>query len=247
MGISGQLSSRDREALIIDFLDEIKPSAERIFLVGDVWDFYYEYNKVVPKGQIRLLGKLAELVDYGIAIDFFKGNHDMWMFRYLHDEIGITIHENELETTLDGKKFYIAHGDGLGPGDQAYKFLKRIFRSHWAQFLFRWIHPDLGISIADFWSRKSRAADIREDNFDAEKEWLVSFCQSYIREHDIDYFIFGHRHMPIHCYMDHTEYINLGDWLQYQTYAVLEEGKISLKAYKNDACTIQSCSFRRNE
>lgn len=235
LGIDGKISSGQRELLIVEWLDTIAEDATAIFLVGDVWDFYFEYGKVVPKGSIRLLGKLSELRDKNIPIHFFKGNHDMWMFRYLKEYLDIEIHSHPIEIELEGKRFLIGHGDGLGPGDKGYKRLKKVFRSKVAQFLFRWIHPDIGIGIADYWSKKSRQKGYgKEEEFYGEEEWLVQYCRKQLKTKDIDYFIFGHRHLPIHLNLGHSEYVNLGEWITQQCYAVFDGKSLQLRSYKNE-------------
>src|SRR6201992_1140932 len=156
LGAPNQASSREREARLVSWLDSIKADASEVFLMGDVFDFWVEYRTVVPKGYIRFLGKLAELADRGIKIYFFKGNHDMWMFDYFEKELSATIISNELVIERGGKKFFLHHGDGLGPGDASYKILKKIFRSPLCQWLFERVHPNLGIGIANYWSKNSR-------------------------------------------------------------------------------------------
>lgn len=239
LGLNARLNSIERERLIIKWLDEIKDQAVAIFFVGDIWDFYFEYKKVVPKGFVRLLGKMAALRDAGIELHFFRGNHDMWMFSYLEDELGIPIHDHPLEVELQGKRLMIGHGDGLGPGDRGYKFLKRIFRHPLAQGVFRWLHPDVGIRMAEYWSTTSRrASSDRSLRFFEDDEWLIQYCEEVLCEKKVDYFIFGHRHLPIVHHFDKSTYINLGDWLEFQTYAVLDEGKLQLKAFENEELKI---------
>ena len=239
LGLNARLDSRQRELLIIKWLDEIKSEAASIYFVGDIWDFYFEYKKVVPKGFVRLLGKLAELRDAGIEMHFFKGNHDMWMFEYLDKELGIPIHDSELEVEIHGKRLMIGHGDGLGPGDHGYKFLKRIFRNRFAQGLFRLLHPDLGIRIAEYWSLTSRnSSSERSEHYFEQDEWLIQYCRQVLKNKSIDYFIFGHRHLPIRYHFENSTYINLGDWLEFQTYAVLDQGVLELKAFENDKVRI---------
>ncbi len=158
LGAPSYASSREREDRLVRWMDTIKADAAEVFLMGDVFDFWFEYKTVVPKGYIRFLGKLAELADAGIKIYLFKGNHDMWMFDYFERELGATIITDELEIERNGKKFYLHHGDGLGPGDNMYKVLKKVFRSNFCQWLFARIHPNLGVGIANYWSSHSRIA-----------------------------------------------------------------------------------------
>jgi UDP-2,3-diacylglucosamine hydrolase len=233
LGVPDHKSSLLREKAIIQWLNEIKKDAEQIFILGDVFDFWFEYKTVVPKGFVRLLGKLAEICDEGIPVHFFIGNHDMWSFEYFPKEIGLKQYSESIQINLKGKNFFIGHGDGLGPGDKGYKFLRKIFRNPLLQKMFGWIHPDVGIRIADYWSRKSRKST-KEDKFLGEdKEWLVLFCKDQIKQNPkIDYFIFGHRHLPLDIELStNSRYINLGDWISFKTYAVFDGDKLELKTF----------------
>ncbi|MGO3305039.1 MAG: UDP-2,3-diacylglucosamine diphosphatase, partial [Sphingobacterium sp.] len=213
LGVSPSSSARERERLVVSWLEAIKHDAKALYLVGDIFDFWFEYNTVVPKGYIRFLGKLAELADLGIEITLFKGNHDMWMFSYLKDELNTRIIDDELILKMDGKKFYIHHGDGLGPGDRKYKFLKTFFRSRACQWLFARLHPNLGIGIAQRWSKHSRAANDEKEKFlGNEKEWLIQFATYELQKEHYDYFIFGHRHLPYDVSLsENSRVINLGE------------------------------------
>lgn len=222
-----------RERRIVAFLDAIKKDASALFLMGDVFDFWFEYKTVVPKGHIRFLGKLAELADAGVKLTFFKGNHDMWMFGYLEEELGATIISNELILESNGKKFYLHHGDGLGPGDQKYKLLKRIFRSRLCQWLFARLHPNLGIGVARRWSKHSRISSGKTEEFNgADREWLVSYAEDLLKNEHFDYFIFGHRHLPLDLSLSRgSRYINLGEWIHHDTYAVYDGNNLLLKQW----------------
>ena len=234
LGAPDHASSLEREKLLVQFLDEIKKDAEEIFLVGDMFDFWYEYKKVVPKGYVRLLGKLGELTDSGIAIHFFVGNHDMWMKDYFQKELNIPIYFKPEEFERGGKKFLIGHGDGLGPGDHGYKRLKKLFRNPVSKWLFGIFPPILGIGLANYLSRRSRAAGLQEEVFLGEdKEWLIIYCKEVLKEKKIDFFVFGHRHLAIDYRLNETSrYINLGDWMLYFTYAVFDGSMMELKSYK---------------
>ena len=234
LGAPDHASSLEREKLLVQFLDEIKKDAEEIFLVGDMFDFWYEYKKVVPKGYVRLLGKLGELTDSGIAIHFFVGNHDMWMKDYFQKELNIPIYFKPEEFERGGKKFLIGHGDGLGPGDHGYKRLKKLFRNPVSKWLFGIFPPILGIGLANYLSRRSRAAGLQEEVFLGEdKEWLIIYCKEVLKEKKIDFFVFGHRHLAIDYRLNETSrYINLGDWMLYFTYAVFDGSIMELKSYK---------------
>src|SRR3569833_433638 len=209
LGTGSYASSREREDRLGRRLDSIKDDASEIFLMGDVFDFWFEYKTVVPKGYIRFLGKLAELSDAGIKLWFFRGNHDMWMFDYFERELGVTIISNELFIERGGKKFFLHHGDGLGPGDSMYKVLKKIFRSKLCQWLFARIHPNLGIGIANYWSRNSRIANTKKDDpKPGEQEWLVAYCREVLQTTHYDYMVFGHRHLPLDITLnDYSRYI----------------------------------------
>jgi UDP-2,3-diacylglucosamine hydrolase len=235
LGAPDYASSLTREKRVVQFLDEIKKDAAVIFILGDLFDFWFEYKKVVPKGFVRILGKLAELTDNGIMIHFFVGNHDMWMNGYFEKELNITVYEDPQEFEFNGKKFLIGHGDGLGPGDHRYKFMKKVFRNQFSQKLFGMLHPSTGISIADFFSRKSRAAAGKKDEqfLGEEKEWLIVFAKQTLKKQHIDFFVFGHRHLPIvHKIKEDSIYINLGDWIKYNSYAIFDNGTLTLKFYE---------------
>jgi UDP-2,3-diacylglucosamine hydrolase len=232
LGVPTYEKSREREKLICKWLDEIKNDAAEIYLVGDLFDFWFEYKYVVPKGYIRLLGKIAELSDSGIIINIFTGNHDMWMYDYLPQELGVNLFYSPVTKIYHGKSFYIGHGDGLGPGDKGYKFIKKIFRNKFCQWLFARLHPNFGIALANYFSRTSRNKTKHENIYlGDDKEFLVQFCKDELKKQHYDYFIFGHRHLPIEKQIQNSIYINLGDWLEYYTYAVFDGNKLELKKY----------------
>lgn len=236
LGAPNQEKSLEREKLIVKWLDEVSKDAKEIYLVGDIFDFWFEYKHAIPKGFVRLQGKIAELTDSGIPIHVFTGNHDMWIFDYLPKELGITLHRDSIVREFDGKKFLIGHGDGLGPGDKGYKFIKKVFASKLCQWLFARIHPNLGIGIANYWSSKSRKvnAEYDEQFHGEENEWLVIFCKEYLQKNDpVDYFIFGHRHLPLEIKVgEKSTYFNLGEWIKYNSYGVFDGEKMELKTYK---------------
>jgi UDP-2,3-diacylglucosamine hydrolase len=238
LGTPDESSSVAREKLFVRWLDEVKKDAAQIYIIGDIFDFWHEYETVVPKGFVRLQGKLAELADAGIPIHIFTGNHDLWMFGYLEKELGVKIHYAPIQKELNGKKFFIGHGDGLGPGDHGYKFIKKVFSNPVCQFLFKWIHPDTGVRLANYFSRKSRYATgtnekILEEYKGENNEWLVQFSKSELNKQHYDYFVFGHRHLPLDIQLsDKSRYINTGDWLDYNSYAVFDGINLELKYYK---------------
>lgn len=233
LGVGSKTTSIQRERQLVSWLDHIKHDAKALFLVGDIFDFWFEYSTVVPKGFIRFLGKLAELADLGVEITLFKGNHDMWMFGYLKEQLNARVVDNELILQLDGKIFYIHHGDGLGPGDAKYKFLKAFFRSKVCQWLFARLHPNLGIGIAQRWSRHSRAANLDEERFLGEdREWLLQYAKELLQQEHFDYFIFGHRHLAYDMQLaENSRIINLGEWMHACTYAVWDGKQLELKKW----------------
>ena len=236
LGAPNHEQSLVREKKIIQFLDEIKSTAATIFIVGDLFDFWYEYQKVVPKGYVRILGKLAELTDAGIPIHFFVGNHDMWMKDYFQTELNIPVYFEPKEFNFNNKKFLIGHGDGLGPGDHGYKMLKKIFRNPVCQWLFGILPPNIGMGLANFMSLRSRAqTGATEEAFLGEdKEWLIIHCKELLQKKFFDFFVFGHRHLPIdHRLTTESRYINLGDWIRYFTYAEFDGEELQLKKYNN--------------
>lgn len=234
LGVPNKLSSEKREAHIIKWLDLVKHDAAEIYLLGDLFDFWFEYSRVVPKGYIRFLGKLAELRDSGILIYAFIGNHDMWMFGYLTDELGIPVYNEPIEKEWNGKKFLIGHGDGLGPGDHGYKFIKKVFRNPICIFLFKWIHPDLGIKLAEYFSGTSRKANLEADGvfLGEEKEWLILFARETLKNTFYDYFIFGHRHLEMSYPLDEkSTYINLGSWFKKPHFAQFDGNQCQLISF----------------
>jgi UDP-2,3-diacylglucosamine hydrolase len=233
LGVDGKTTSAERERLFIEWLERIRVTAEEIHLVGDVFDFWFEYRKAVPRGFVRTLGKLAELCDSGIPVYMYLGNHDMWLFDYLPEEVGVKLIDGPLVKEFNGKKFYIAHGDGLGPGDHGYKFLKKVFRNRVCQWLFARLHPNFGIGLAEFFSRKSRLAEsIEERQFlGEEKEWLIIHSKEVsAKEPDIDFFVYGHRHLPMEIDLQSgARCVNLGDWIVHFTFAEFDGSDLHLR------------------
>lgn len=232
LGVPNEEDSNLREKRIIKWLDQVSKDATEIFLVGDIFDFWFEYKHAIPKGFVRLQGKIAELADKGIPIHVFIGNHDMWMFDYLPKELGIQLHREPIIRTFQEKKFFIGHGDGLGPGDRGYKMIKKMFASKLCQWAFARLHPNFGIGVANYWSKKSRQKSHIEDKkfLGEDEEWLVLFCKDYLqKDPSIDYFIFGHRHLPLDIQLNESSrYINLGEWINYNSYAVFDGEHLSL-------------------
>ena len=234
-----RLPSRERERQVVCWLDQVAPEAAEIYLVGDLFEFWFEYRTVVPKGFNRLLGKLAELRDGGLPVTVFTGNHDLWMFGYFEQEFGIPVLRKPLQKEIHGKRFLIGHGDGLGPDDYGYKRMKKVFAHPMSQWLFRWLHPDLGTRLANFSSQKSRAAMPPEERdwLGEEREWLLQYCKRKIdRGVEPDYFIFGHRHLPIDWLLPNgrSRYINLGEWLHFNSYAVFDGKDVEVRFFENE-------------
>jgi UDP-2,3-diacylglucosamine hydrolase len=241
-GIPDAEKSKVREARFMRWLDFIRTDAEEIFLMGDLFDFWFEYKTVIPKGYVRLLGKLAEVVDAGIPIHFFRGNHDMWAFDYLEKEIGINLYRDPIIRDFNGKRFFLSHGDGLGPGDSGYKFIKWVFERKINRFLFNWLHPDIGTRMGLYWSRRSRYANEtpeakeKEDKLfeDIDNSRLAIFCREKLqKDPSINYFIFGHWHISnIHPLGNESYYVHLGDWIKYYTYGVFDGEEFSLEKFE---------------
>lgn len=231
LGAPNAASSRQREKKVVEFLKEIEPDLGVLFILGDIFDFWFEYNKVVPKGYTRLFGCLAALSDKGIPIHVFTGNHDLWMRGYFEEELGIQVYHQPKVFHWNQHTFFIGHGDGLGPGDYGYKRLKKIFRNPFCQWLFAKIHPDWGIGLANYFSRTSREATGSSDQhfLGADKEWLIQYCYRKLEEAPIDYFLFGHRHFPIDFTLNEkSRYINVGDWIRHFSYAVYDGTSLQL-------------------
>ena len=232
LGSPNLAESHKREKLIVQWLTEIEKDAKAIYLVGDIFDFWFEYKTVVPKGFVRLLGKIANLTDNGTPVHLFVGNHDLWMKDYLETEIGVSIHHRNIIIEEGNKKLFVGHGDGLGDGDYLYKLLRKIFTSKVCQWVFARLHPNLALTIAHIWSRGSRKSGEEATFISNEKEILFGYCQEQQKLNPVDYYVFGHRHLPLELKVDDkAKYINTGDWLQHFTYAVLESGNLNLKVY----------------
>jgi len=227
-------ASRPREKKFVTWLDSIKDDAAAIFLLGDLFDFWFEYKKVVPKGFTRTLGKLAEISDSGIPIHYFVGNHDLWMHGYFEEELNIPVYHKPKEFTFNDKTFFIGHGDGLGPGDKGYKRMKKVFTNPFFRWLFRWAHPDIGMRIAQYLSVKNKLISGDDDVtfLGEDNEWLVQYSKKKLVDKHRDYFVFGHRHLPLEIQLNDTsKYVNLGDWISYYTYGVFDGEAFELKTF----------------
>jgi UDP-2,3-diacylglucosamine hydrolase len=237
LGVPDATSSLEREKRIVAFLDAAAADAAEIHLLGDLFDFWFEWKRAVPRGHVRLLGKLAELTDRGIPVHLFIGNHDMWIFDYVPQETGVIVHREPMVREIAGKRFYIGHGDGLGPGDHGYKFIKGVFRNPVCQWLFARLHPNFAIAMAEFWSGQSRKKSYANDRkwLGADKEWLVQYCKDELKKQHYDYLIFGHRHLPIDMEVaPGSRYVNLGDWITHFTYATFDGQELKLMKRTSD-------------
>lgn len=238
LGLEAAEPSLVREKMILEWIEKHEPEMEALYILGDIFDFWFEYKQVVPRGGIRIMAALARLQEQGIPVQVFTGNHDQWMFGYFQEELGIPVHHDPIHIVLQQKKVMMGHGDGLGPGDQGYKFIKKVFRNPVSRKLFSWIPPGIGIAMARYWSGASRKKGARDQTFlGPEKEWLIQYCEKTVQMEPgkTDYFIFGHRHLPVYWRLgDGSHYINLGDWLRFHSYAVMEAGNIRLDFYRQE-------------
>ena len=235
LGLPNLEESRVREKYFVSWLDEVQKDAFAIYLLGDLFDFWFEYKTVVPKGFVRVLGKLAEISDAGIPIIFFVGNHDLWMRDYFQKELGVIVHHQPITLTLGSKRFFIGHGDGLGPGDSGYKRMKKVFTNNFSKCLFRCLHPDWGVRLGQYLSQKNKLISAEQDIkfLGEENEWLVAYSKRKLQEEHYDYFVFGHRHLPLVINLSYkSQYINLGDWITHNTYAVYDGKAMVLKTWK---------------
>ena len=234
LGVPDATSSLERERKIVSWLESIRKDAHSIYLLGDIFDFWFEYRHVIPKGFIRLQGKLAELRDAGILIHFFTGNHDMWMFDYFPKELGIPVYRESILLRVGNQKLVVGHGDGLGRGETSYKLLKWFFNSKTCQWLFARLHPNLGMSIAKYWSRRSRINNMNEEEkFSGEEnENLFVWCRELEQKVHHDFYIFGHRHLPLDLKVgSNSRYINIGEWVHHTTYGVYDGTSAELKTF----------------
>ena len=231
-GVPDREQSLEREKLFIAWLEFIKNDASELYIMGDLFEFWFEYKTVVQKGYVRLLGKLAEISDAGIPVYFFRGNHDVWAFDYLAEELGFIIYPDTLIREINGKMFFLGHGDGVGKGDNGYKFLKKVFRNKINQFLFKWLHPDIGTRMGMYWSNRSRVANVNqgiEAVNDAGIERITGYCREVLKTNpDIDYFVFGHIHRPQVVELNEkAHYYSVGDWIRYYSYLVFDGETLS--------------------
>jgi UDP-2,3-diacylglucosamine hydrolase len=235
LGVPSREKSLERELEICAWMDFILPTCDALYLVGDIFDFWFEYKHAIPRGFVRLQAKIASFTDQGIPVYLFTGNHDMWIFDYIPSELGVTLYRKPVIHEYFGKKLHIGHGDGLGPGDKGYKFLKKVFENKFCQWMFARLHPNFGIGLANYSSRSSRAKTGHEDEvfLGEENEWLVIYSKEQQSVNPVDFYIFGHRHLPLHIQIDNQAlYYNLGDWIRYKTFGVLDENGFELRIWR---------------
>lgn len=225
---------REQERRLVRFLDEVKQKAGAIYMLGDMFDFWFEYRNVVPRGFTRFLGKVSELTDAGVEVHFFTGNHDLWCLDYLERECGMTVHRGALTLEMGDRTFFLAHGDGLGDDDRLFRLLRHVFHNGICQWAFRWLHPDIGVRFGLGWAKSSRLRHGSDTPYKGEgEEPLVQFAKKYLAGHPgIDYFIFGHRHIELELALNRqTRIIVLGDWISQFTYAVFDGEALRLENY----------------
>ncbi len=234
LGAPALSNNRERELLFARWLDEVKKDAAVIYLMGDIFDFWYEYRKVVPRGFTRILGRIADISDSGIPVHFFTGNHDLWVYDYLPQETGVILHQTEYKTQHGGKTFFLAHGDGLDPADKGYRLMKSVFTNKKVQWLFSRLHPNFALFIAHKWAKSSRLAKMgKEEEFKVKNEGMYKFAGNVLEKEQIDYFIFGHRHLMVDMEINQTSrFILLGDWIDNYSYGVFDGNKFELKRFE---------------
>lgn len=232
LGLHPEEKSMEREKKLVSWLQSIKNEAAEIYFMGDIFDFWHEYKRVVPRGFTRFLGTVSLMADSGIKIHFFPGNHDVWMYSYLEKECGAVVHRKQKVRELGGKKFFLHHGDGLGPGDMGFKLLRKAFHSKFLQWCFARLHPNFAMWLGLTWSKKSRYAKgiIAEGFAGFDKEYQVLFARDVLKHNYYDYFIFGHRHIPSEITLEKgAKLVNLGDWIYSFTYGVWDGNQFMLK------------------
>jgi UDP-2,3-diacylglucosamine hydrolase len=234
LGAPTKEESFPREKKFVKWLDEVKEDAAAIFLLGDLFDFWFEYKTVVPKGFVRTLGKLAEISDSGIPIYFFVGNHDLWMNDYFKKELNIPTYHDSKEFIFNNKTFLIGHGDGKGPNDKGYKRMKKVFTNPFLKWIYRWLHPDIGMRIAHHLSVKNKLISGDEDKkfLGENEEWLAAYAKRKLENKHYDYFVFAHRHLPMEIKVgENSTYFNLGDWINHYTFGVFDGENFEIKNY----------------
>lgn len=240
LGYPNHTTGLERERLICSWLDSIQDDVEELYLLGDIFDFWYEYKRVIPKGYSRFMGRIAELCDRGIPVHFFTGNHDVWMFDYFPAELGVQVHSEPLIKEFNGKRFFLHHGDGLGKGDTGYRFMKRCFQSKTLQWMFATLlHPNFSQWIGNKWSRTSRSSKDYTHIFGNEDELITKFARQTLSSQHFDYFIFGHWHSPVvYPLSSGSSLVILGDWLESNTFASWDGSTLSLNRYSKNGIEV---------
>lgn len=234
LGAPDRTSSKSRERKFVSWLDEIQHDAAAIIHLGDLFDFWFEYKQVVPKGFTRTLGKLASITDKGIPVYFFVGNHDLWMKDYFEEELGVKVFRRPQRFEIQGKQLLVGHGDGLGPGDKGFKRMKKLFTNPVANWFFKWLHPDLGVRLGHYFSVKNKLISGKEDvNYQGpENEWLFQYARRKMKSDPVDYFVFGHRHLPLEIPVEEQAiYFNIGDWITHYTYGIFDGQSFELRKF----------------
>jgi UDP-2,3-diacylglucosamine hydrolase len=235
LGAPDGIQSLEREKKIVRWLDAISVDCRHLFLVGDLFDFWFEYRHVVPRGYVRFLGKLAELSDRGVSLYLFTGNHDMWMFGYLSEQLNARVFREPVEVIIGETRLLVGHGDGLGPGDYTYKMLKRVFENRLCQRLFGSLHPAIGFGIARAWSSHSRIASHKDEAFLGDGEFLLQYSREMQQQRHFDYYIFGHRHLPLDLPVgENSRYLNPGEWMNHCRYLRFDGNVMEMKEWEPD-------------
>lgn len=232
LGLGAREQEREKEDRLLAFLKAIIPSAERLFIVGDLFDFWFEYRTVVPKGFHRTLSALQDLTDHGIPVEYLAGNHDYWIGDFFAAELGMLLRFKPYEMTLQGKRVYLHHGDGLAKNDLGYRMIKPILRNRWSIRAYRLLHPDFGVLLARRSSRTSRAYTSTKDYGD-EEEGMLAFARRKILD-GVDIVVMGHRHKPRIMPVEGGTYVNLGDWINFFTYGEMVRGRMSLNTWNGE-------------
>jgi UDP-2,3-diacylglucosamine hydrolase len=228
---------REREQKLVRWLTTIQDTASDVYLLGDIFDFWYEYKYVIPKGYVRLLGKLAELSDKGIKLHFFIGNHDIWVRDYFEKELGMKVYLHDTVQEINGKRFYLAHGHRTGYRPALLKLMHYVFHASWVRRIYNIIHPTINYWFGLGWSKNNRLYKHKQEEAEylgEDKEFLVQFAKEYSKTHpEIDYFVFGHRHVMLDLMFSKTaRIVYLGDWISHFSYAVFDEDGLRLEMYE---------------
>lgn len=242
LGVPNLGASHERERKICRWLSEVSKDAGYIFLLGDIFDFWFEYRTVVPRGFVRILGKLAELRDQGMPVVVFSGNHDIWMWDYLKLELDIDVIHRPRSFRCGAHHFHVGHGDGLGPGDYWYKAVKKVFRNPFFQWCYARLHPNLAVGLAQTLSMRSRLAGEKgPDSFFGDDEWIYQYCKVCHQETPHDFYVFGHRHLAMDLPVGKGgRYLNLGEWVYESPYAEYDGDNLVLKSFERELPALPS-------